>query len=181
MSGSINRIICINCITQDCSLPVNMLIELLQWMRSVQLLLTEIQILIKICFLCPAQRQHVINDDLVSWVQQYHAICFSLLLNSFTLAARVNWSPRAQRSCSCSSRSIGNQCSPSSQRRSLQTSPGNPLYTRQAQDKLLGPWLRFTLLDFCCPWEKSNVSSCSCWSSCVVAAFYLAVTVLRTT
>lgn len=46
------------------------------------------------------------------------------VLSSFTPVVRVNSSPRAQRSCSCSSRSIGNPCSPLSPHRSLQTSPG---------------------------------------------------------
>lgn len=66
-------------------------------------------------------------------------LLFVCVLNSFTPAARVNWSPRAQRSCSCSSRSIGNPCSPSSPRRSLQTSPGNLLSCRQGRVKSLGP------------------------------------------
>ena len=58
----------------------------------------------------------------------FSALC---VWKSFTPAARVNWSQRARRSCWCSSRSIGNRCSPSSPRRSLRTSPGKPLCSWQ--------------------------------------------------
>lgn len=37
----------------------------------------------------------------------------------------------------------------------------------------------FALLDFCCHWEKSNFSSCPGGCYCVVADFYLAVTLFQ--
>lgn len=73
--------------------------------------------------------------------------CFFFFFYSSTLAVKVNSSPRAQRSCSCSSRSTGNLCSPSSPRRSPQTLPGCLLYTDKCAFDSTCRFLEFSTTD----------------------------------
>lgn len=93
-----------------------------------------------------------INPQVHSWVVSQHDLfCLhAFVLSSFTRAVRVNWSLRAQRSCSCSSRSTVNPCSRSSPRQSPPTSPGNTISHLQSVSRLIIlNWTQSLFMYFC--------------------------------